>query len=80
MCSIPARCAGLCWKPSPRRSFTRATALADLSAFKHFDRTFHETDRLRTEGADALLAAVRALMIGGDITGPLLGTLAWFAG
>src|SRR5215211_7379510 len=36
-----------------------ATALADLSDFKHFDRTFAQTNRLRTEGTDALLAAAR---------------------
>jgi nucleoside-diphosphate-sugar epimerase len=36
-----------------------ATALADLSDFKHFDRSFHQTNRLRTEGTDALLAAAR---------------------
>jgi 2-alkyl-3-oxoalkanoate reductase len=35
----------------------QATALADLSDFKHFDRSFHQTNRLRTEGTDALLAA-----------------------
>jgi nucleoside-diphosphate-sugar epimerase len=36
-----------------------ATALSDLSDFKHFDRTFAQTNRLRTEGTDALLAAAR---------------------
>jgi 2-alkyl-3-oxoalkanoate reductase len=30
-----------------------------VSDFKHFDRTFAETNRLRTEGTDALLAAAR---------------------
>jgi nucleoside-diphosphate-sugar epimerase len=34
-----------------------ATALADLSFSRNFDRTFAETNRLRTEGTDALLAA-----------------------
>jgi nucleoside-diphosphate-sugar epimerase len=34
-----------------------ATALAGLSDMKHFDRTFALTNRLRTEGTDALLAA-----------------------
>ena len=34
-----------------------ATALKDLSDFKHFDRSFQETNRLRTEGTDILLAA-----------------------
>src|SRR5712691_359899 len=37
----------------------QATALAGLSDFKHFDRTFALTNRLRTEGTDALLAAAR---------------------
>ena len=36
-----------------------ATSLAGLSDFKHFDRSFAETNRLRTEGTDALLAAAR---------------------
>jgi nucleoside-diphosphate-sugar epimerase len=37
----------------------QATALTDLSDFKHFDRSFAQTNRLRTEGTDALLAAAR---------------------
>ena len=37
----------------------QATALADLKDFKHFDRSFALTNRLRTEGTDALLAAAR---------------------
>jgi nucleoside-diphosphate-sugar epimerase len=43
----------------PEAIIHEATALADLSDFKHFDRTFHQTNRLRTEGADALLGAAR---------------------
>jgi nucleoside-diphosphate-sugar epimerase len=35
----------------------QATALTGLSDFKHFDRSFHQTNLLRTEGTDALLAA-----------------------
>lgn len=35
----------------------QATALAGMSDFKHFDQTFAATNRLRTEGTDALLAA-----------------------
>ncbi len=38
----------------------QATALANLRDFKHFDRSFAQTNRLRTEGTDALLAAARA--------------------
>ena len=37
-----------------------ATALAGLSDFKHFDRSFAETNSLRTEGTDALLEAAQA--------------------
>jgi 2-alkyl-3-oxoalkanoate reductase len=37
----------------------QATALADLRDFKHFDRGFAQTNRLRTEGTEALLAAAR---------------------
>jgi nucleoside-diphosphate-sugar epimerase len=37
-----------------------ASALSGMSDFKHFDRTFAATNRLRTEGTDALLAAARA--------------------
>src|SRR5918992_6179874 len=35
----------------------QATALSGLSDFKHFDRSFAQTNRLRSEGTDALLAA-----------------------
>jgi 2-alkyl-3-oxoalkanoate reductase len=37
----------------------QATALSDLNFSRNFDRTFAETNRLRTEGTDALLAAAR---------------------
>ena len=37
----------------------QATALSGLSDLKHFDRSFAQTNRLRTEGTDALLAAAR---------------------
>ena len=36
-----------------------ATALTGLSDFKHVDRSFAQTNRLRTEGTDNLLAAAR---------------------
>jgi nucleoside-diphosphate-sugar epimerase len=42
----------------------QATALAGLSDFKHFDRSFAETNRLRTEGTDALLAVAREVGVG----------------
>jgi nucleoside-diphosphate-sugar epimerase len=38
----------------------QATALAGISDVKHFDRSFAATNRLRTEGADALLAAAQS--------------------
>ncbi len=37
----------------------QATALSGMSDIKHFDRSFAATNRLRTEGTDALLAAAR---------------------
>ena len=37
----------------------QATALTGLSDFKHFDRSFHQTNLLRTEGTDALLTAAK---------------------
>jgi nucleoside-diphosphate-sugar epimerase len=36
-----------------------ATSLANLSDFKHFDRSFAQTNQLRTRGTDALLRAAR---------------------
>ena len=43
----------------PEAIVHQATALANLSDFKHFDRSFAQTNRLRTEGTDTLLAAAR---------------------
>jgi 2-alkyl-3-oxoalkanoate reductase len=43
----------------PEAIVHQATALADLRDFKHFDRSFAQTNRLRTRGTDALLAAAR---------------------
>jgi nucleoside-diphosphate-sugar epimerase len=37
----------------------QATALADIRFTRNFDRVFAQTNRLRTEGTDALLAAAR---------------------
>jgi nucleoside-diphosphate-sugar epimerase len=37
-----------------------ATALSETIDFKHLDRSFAQTNRLRTAGTDALLAAARA--------------------
>src|SRR5919198_5823203 len=37
----------------------QATALKDVRFSRNLDRTFAETNRLRTEGTDALLAAAR---------------------
>ena len=44
---------------APDAIIHQATALTDLRDFKHFDRSFAQTNRLRTEGTDALLAAAR---------------------
>lgn len=49
---------------APEAIVHQATALADLSDFKHFDRSFAQTNRLRTEGTDALLAAAREAGVG----------------
>jgi nucleoside-diphosphate-sugar epimerase len=43
----------------PEAIIHEATALSNVSDLKHFDRTFAQTSRLRTEGTDALLAAGR---------------------
>ena len=43
----------------PEAVLHQATALADVSFSRNFDRTFAQTNRLRTEGTDALLAAAR---------------------
>jgi nucleoside-diphosphate-sugar epimerase len=43
----------------PEAIVHEATALAGMSDVKHFDRSFATTNRLRTEGTDALLAAAR---------------------
>jgi 2-alkyl-3-oxoalkanoate reductase len=42
----------------------QATALTGLSDLKHFDRSFAQTNRLRTEGTDNLLAAAREAGVG----------------
>ncbi|HYT29141.1 MAG TPA: NAD(P)-dependent oxidoreductase [Actinomycetota bacterium] len=43
----------------PEAIIHQATALTGLSDFKHFDRSFHQTNLLRTAGTDALLEAAR---------------------
>ena len=48
----------------PEAIVHQATALTGLTDFKHFDRTFAPTNRLRTEGTDALLAAAREAGVG----------------
>ena len=42
----------------------QATALAGLSDFKNLDRSFAQTNRLRTDGTDALLAAAQEADVG----------------
>lgn len=46
-------------RTEPEAIVHEATALSGLSDVKHFDRSFETTNRLRTEGTDALLAAAR---------------------
>jgi nucleoside-diphosphate-sugar epimerase len=41
-----------------------ATSLRSLNDMKHFDRGFEQTNRLRTSGTDALLAAAREAGVG----------------
>ena len=48
----------------PEAIVHQATALAGMSDVKHFDKSFAETNRLRTEGTDALLAAAREADVG----------------
>src|SRR5215207_9847647 len=55
----PAAVANAIAAARPDAIVHQATALAGLSDFKHFDRSFADTNRLRTEGTDALLAAAR---------------------
>ncbi|MGH3024331.1 MAG: NAD-dependent epimerase/dehydratase family protein [Gaiellaceae bacterium] len=43
----------------PEAIVHQATALADVRFSRNFDRVFAQTNRLRTEGTDALLAAAR---------------------
>jgi 2-alkyl-3-oxoalkanoate reductase len=43
----------------PEAIVNQATALADVQFSKNLDRSFEQTNRLRTEGTDALLAAAR---------------------
>jgi nucleoside-diphosphate-sugar epimerase len=43
----------------PEAIVHQATALADLRFSRNFDRSFAQTNRLRTEGTDALLAVAR---------------------
>jgi nucleoside-diphosphate-sugar epimerase len=42
----------------------QATALTDVRFSRHLDRSFAQTNRLRTEGTDALLAAAREAGVG----------------
>jgi 2-alkyl-3-oxoalkanoate reductase len=48
----------------PEAIVHQATALADMRFSRNFDRGFERTNRLRTEGTDALLAAAREAGVG----------------
>ncbi|MQA74792.1 MAG: NAD-dependent epimerase/dehydratase family protein [Solirubrobacterales bacterium] len=47
----------------PEAIVHQATALADVRFSRNFDRSFAQTNRLRTEGTDALLAAAREAQV-----------------
>jgi 2-alkyl-3-oxoalkanoate reductase len=47
-------------RAEPEAIVHEATALSDLRDFRHFDRSFAQTNRLRTQGTDALLDAADA--------------------
>ena len=47
-------------KAQPEAIIHEMTALAGTPDFKHFDRWFAQTNRLRTEGTEHLLAAAKA--------------------
>ena len=51
-------------RAAPDAIVHEATALADLKLRKDFDGAFAETNRLRTDGTDALLAAAREAGVG----------------
>jgi nucleoside-diphosphate-sugar epimerase len=57
----PARVRAAVAAAQPDAIVHQATALAGASDVKHFDRSFAATNRLRTEGTDALLAAADAV-------------------
>src|SRR4030095_1221694 len=54
----PATCGAVMWA-EPESVMDQMTDLADVTDLRHFDRAFATTNRLRTEGADFLLAAAR---------------------
>jgi nucleoside-diphosphate-sugar epimerase len=51
-------------RAEPEAIVHEATALRGMTDVKHFDRSFAATNRLRTKGTDALLAAGRAAGVG----------------
>jgi 2-alkyl-3-oxoalkanoate reductase len=48
-------------RAEPEAIIHQATALSDIRFGRNFDRTFAQTNRLRTEGTDNLLAAAREI-------------------
>ncbi len=51
----------------PEAIVHQATDVSNVSDLKHFDRTFAQTNRLRTEGIDTLLAAAREAGVRGFV-------------
>ena len=55
----PTAVSDLVSRTEPEAIVHEATALSGMTDVKHFDRSFEMTNRLRTAGTDALLAAAR---------------------
>jgi len=55
----PTAVGDLVSRTEPEAIVHEATALSGISDIKHFDRSFEMTNRLRTAGTDALVAAAR---------------------
>jgi nucleoside-diphosphate-sugar epimerase len=60
----PAAVRAAVLRTEPEAVVHQATALADVSFSRNMDRTFAQTNRLRTEGTDALLAAAAEAGVG----------------
>ena len=59
--STPRRVAGAVARAEPEVIVHQLTAIPHQPDMRHFERDFAQTNRLRTEGTDHLLAAARAV-------------------